>query len=188
MRPVAEIRADLEHPHVVPLLRTGLGDGPIGRLLRDVEPLLDDGDAERDGAQRECAELWDALDAARMVIDEAQAKIRGRDQAVAREQAAAVVVMASSVRSCDDCKGRTLAEMQARYLEVRQHRLSTAGLANDGLVVDTAGCPITTSELLTATRHEIADVTLAAVTLANLLGVTVEACIAEKTEADRGRG
>jgi hypothetical protein len=35
MRPVAEIRADLEHPHVVPLLRTGLGDGPIGRLLRD---------------------------------------------------------------------------------------------------------------------------------------------------------
>jgi len=29
---------------------------------------------------------------------------------------------------------------------------------------------------------------LATVTLANMLGVTVEECIAEKTEADRGRG
>lgn len=37
-------------------------------------------------------------------------------------------------------------------------------------------------------RHEIADVVLAAVTLASMLGVTVEQCIAEKTEADRGRG
>jgi hypothetical protein len=39
-------------------------------------------------------------------------------------------------------------------------------------------------------RHEIADVVLAATTLAGMLpgDVTVEACIAEKTEADRGRG
>jgi hypothetical protein len=39
-------------------------------------------------------------------------------------------------------------------------------------------------------RHEIADVVLAATTLAGMLpgDVTVEACIDEKTEADRGRG
>ena len=35
---------------------------------------------------------------------------------------------------------------------------------------------------------ELADVVLSAVTLANMLGVTIEYCIAEKTEADRGRG
>ncbi len=39
-----------------------------------------------------------------------------------------------------------------------------------------------------AARHEVADVVLSAVTLANILGVTVEDCIDEKTEADRGRG
>jgi NTP pyrophosphatase (non-canonical NTP hydrolase) len=108
-----------------------------------------------------------------------------------------------------------LAKLQARYVEVRQHTLSTDGLpfyeaiyaqadyvldearelesaaedlANVPLVTDETGRPLTAEELLTATRHEIADVVLAAVTLANILGVTVEACIVEKTEADRGRG
>lgn len=37
-------------------------------------------------------------------------------------------------------------------------------------------------------RHELADVVLSATVLARYLGTTVEACIAEKTEADRGRG
>lgn len=37
-------------------------------------------------------------------------------------------------------------------------------------------------------RHELADVVLSAAVLARYLGTSVEACIAEKTEADRGRG
>lgn len=43
MRSVDEIRADLEHPHSAALTAfhsTTIGDGPIGRLLRDVQPLL----------------------------------------------------------------------------------------------------------------------------------------------------
>lgn len=37
-------------------------------------------------------------------------------------------------------------------------------------------------------RHELADVVLSAAVLARYLRTTVETCIAEKTEADRGRG
>ena len=37
-------------------------------------------------------------------------------------------------------------------------------------------------------RLELADVVLACATLARYLDTTVEECIAEKTEADRGRG
>jgi hypothetical protein len=97
-----------------------------------------------------------------------------------------------------------LAELQDRYLEVRRHTLSTAGLTGDlrllaqaHYVRDEADELVDAVEDLFApanvdvmecVRHEIADVVLAAVTLANIVGVTVEACIVEKTEADRGRG
>lgn len=110
----------------------------------------------------------------------------------------------------------TLAELHACYLEVRQHTLSTANLdylpklraqaryvrgeANElsDSVADYCDALLLaryesvpeafTVDELAHVRHEIADVTLATVTLANIVGVTVEACIAEKTEHDRGRG
>lgn len=98
----------------------------------------------------------------------------------------------------------TLAELQQRYLEVRQHTLSIDGkpwteavLAQARYVVGEAKeLDDAVNDLFAPAnvdvgqciRHEIADVVLATVTLANLLGVTVEACIAEKTEHDRGRG
>jgi NTP pyrophosphatase (non-canonical NTP hydrolase) len=217
MRPVAEIRADLEHPHTAALTAlhsTTIGDGPIGRLLRDVEPLAERLAAlysqlaaaifERDDAQRECAELWDALDAARMVIDEAQAKIRSRDQARARAQAVDVVA------------GADLAAKLALYLATRQHTLSTADLTGADQWCAEASYVVGEADELhkaidqlcaleegpadqadddqwdaaqRAVRHELADVVLAATALAGMLpgGVTIEACIAEKTEADRPR-
>jgi chromosome segregation ATPase len=57
----------------------------VGQLRRELE-----------ATQQECAELHDALEGARMVIDEVQAKIRGRDQAAARDQVAAVVEAATA--------------------------------------------------------------------------------------------
>jgi NTP pyrophosphatase (non-canonical NTP hydrolase) len=253
MRSEAEIRADLEHPHTAALTAlhsTTVGDGPIGRLLRDVEPLLDRctfAEQFADETGQDSADLWDAVDKARAVCDDALANIRRRGQAKAWAQAEAAVVIATSARSCDDCKGRpniwcswctqpppgfafghvlpgpgpaqaghvTLAEMQANYLEVRQHTLSTAGLPHPEKIYDQVeyvidearelksaiedltskwgvedetGRKLTLRELLTAVRHEIADVVLATVTLASYFGLAVEDCIAEKTEADRGRG
>lgn len=105
-----------------------------------------------------------------------------------------------------DDEAPTLAQRQARYLAVRQHTLSTDGMDYDEAIVAQAEYVLgEAAELFVAvkrqevntftpgqtawhTRHEIADVVLATVTLANLLGVTVEDCIDEKTEADRGRG
>lgn len=101
----------------------------------------------------------------------------------------------------------TLAELQQRYLEVRQHTPSTAGLPLDEKLIAQARYVLCeTWELLDAVeglavvdrlaqagaragvRHEIADVVISATVLAGYLGTSVEACIAEKTEADRGRG
>jgi hypothetical protein len=104
-----------------------------------------------------------------------------------------------------------LAEFLAHYLDVRQHTLSTAHLTGsqqldaeamyvrgeaeelESAVTVLIEHPATVGyrpELLRGVRHEIADVVLAATALAGMLPgpVTVEACIAEKTEADRGRG
>lgn len=108
-----------------------------------------------------------------------------------------------------------LAEALDTYLTTRQHTLSTAHLSGfDQLLAEADyvfgearelrdavrelallhdGSLRTEPEravLWTHVRHEIADVVLAATTLAGMLpgDVTVEACIAEKTEADRGRG
>jgi NTP pyrophosphatase (non-canonical NTP hydrolase) len=88
-----------------------------------------------------------------------------------------------------------LAALHAHYLTERQHaiRSTTPGtqaryvLGEAQELVDsmtTTGQP----RYFTATCWEIADVVLAAVTLAKMLGVTVEGCIAAKTAADRGRG
>lgn len=95
-----------------------------------------------------------------------------------------------------------LAALHARYLELRQHTLSTDGMDFDEAVEAQAAYVLgEAAELAVSckggtggwgvsrhTRCEIADVALSLVTLANLLGVTVEDCIAEKTEEDRGRG
>lgn len=111
-----------------------------------------------------------------------------------------------------------LAAALARYLEVRQHTLSTAHLTGlDQLVAEARYVRGEATELRDAVddyvaarnfaqfeadpesfgvgelrdvRYEIADVVLAATCLAGMLpgDVTVEACIAEKTEHDRGRG
>lgn len=96
-----------------------------------------------------------------------------------------------------------LAAQQANYLAVRQHTLSTDGMEHEAAIEAQALYVLgEAAELHVACkhstdgwggtakhwRHEIADVVLATVTLANILGVTVEDCIAEKTEADRGRG
>lgn len=108
-----------------------------------------------------------------------------------------------------------LAGQLARYLETRQHTLSTAhlpyrekllgeaeyvlGEAGElrdamvdlfaGLVIEQADGTVTVSDgRLRHVRHELADVVLAATVLAGFLDTTIEACIAEKTELDRGRG
>lgn len=103
-----------------------------------------------------------------------------------------------------------LKALHAHYITERQHKPSTDGLplavaatrqaeyiigeAQElcDAVNDRLHPPLLTADALAETRaavrKEIADVVLATVTLANLLGVTVEDCIAEKTAADRGRG
>jgi NTP pyrophosphatase (non-canonical NTP hydrolase) len=98
----------------------------------------------------------------------------------------------------------TLAEQLENYLTVRQHTLSTAHLSGaDQFIAEAEYILGEAQELLDAVndlfmpatvdvmacvRHELADVVLAATCLAGMFGVTVEDCIAEKTEADRGRG
>lgn len=112
----------------------------------------------------------------------------------------------------------TLADRQRRYLKVREHTLSTAAIVTLDRFVEQARYVLgEAGELryavrdyvlaldaaqfeddpaafavdeLQHVRHEIADVVLAATALAGMLpgGVTVERCIDEKTEADRGRG
>jgi NTP pyrophosphatase (non-canonical NTP hydrolase) len=106
----------------------------------------------------------------------------------------------------------SLADMLANYLTVRQHTLSTAHLTGaDQLRSEAEYVRGEARELvgevavlcdrlgrggareataLKRVRHELADVVLAATALAGMLpgGATVEDCIAEKTEADRGRG
>jgi hypothetical protein len=112
--------------------------------------------------------------------------------------------MSSPVRS-------DLAALQAKYLAVREHTLSTAHLTGrEQLEAEAEYVYGEARELRDAVldwvardepwdaagvfethiRHELADHVLSAATLANMLpgDVTIEACIAEKTEADRGRG
>lgn len=104
-----------------------------------------------------------------------------------------------------------LAAQLANYLAARQHTLSTAHLTGmeqllaeaayvrdeaqelyDAMVAlaDAAEHGMSTRLHMRDVRHEVADVALSVTALAGMLpgGVTVEACIAEKTEADRGRG
>ena len=110
-------------------------------------------------------------------------------------------VVSSSTR--EEGETTTLAELHARYLAARQHTLSTDGMDRDAAIEAQALYVLgEASELHAACKHgtggwggtarhwrcEIADVVLATVSLANILGVTVEDCIAEKTEEDRGRG
>lgn len=107
----------------------------------------------------------------------------------------------------------SLASLHTHYLAVRQHTLSTDGLPlpdqirAEGEYVEGEARELREAAAYLAAevdvpkhpadaildahrhvRHEIADVVLAATTFAKILGVTVEQCIAEKTEADRGRG
>lgn len=106
-----------------------------------------------------------------------------------------------------------LATQLAWYLETRQHTLSTAhlphlaklrgeadyvrGEADElrdavchyvGLLTNPRGSNVGVEQAEAHVRHELADTVLAATVLAGFLGTTVEACIAEKTELDRGRG
>ncbi|HEX5347825.1 MAG TPA: hypothetical protein VFW64_12125 [Pseudonocardiaceae bacterium] len=96
------------------------------------------------------------------------------------------------------------------YLAARGHSLSTAALSGTGRLRSQAEYVLGEArELRDAVddaarqrpdvgddsagwwphaRHELADVVLAAAVLARYLDTTVEQCIAEKTEADRGRG
>jgi NTP pyrophosphatase (non-canonical NTP hydrolase) len=104
-----------------------------------------------------------------------------------------------------------LAGQLARYLEARQLTISTEHLTGVEQLLTGAKYVLgeaielhdavvalaeahergeVTAEHLRNVRHEIADVTLADAVLAGMMPgtITVEACIAEKTEADRGRG
>jgi NTP pyrophosphatase (non-canonical NTP hydrolase) len=108
-------------------------------------------------------------------------------------------------------EGLDLAGQLARYLEARQLTLSTSQLPGIEQLLAGAAYVLgeadelhravlalseahdrgeVTAEHLRNVRHEIADVTLADAVVAGMMPgtVTVEACIAEKTEADRGRG
>lgn len=104
-------------------------------------------------------------------------------------------------------KVTTMAERLAHYLAIRDHTLSTDGLdwasqlqGEADYVVGEAKELRDAIEALTGlkgdsyaalarhVRHEIADVALANAALAGIFGVSVESCIAEKTEADRDRG
>lgn len=94
----------------------------------------------------------------------------------------------------------TLEDRLVNYLTVRNHTLTTAHLSGKPqLVAEAKYVQGEANELVEAAealplggylkvRREIADVVLAATTMARYLGTTVEACIEEKTEADRGRG
>jgi hypothetical protein len=100
-------------------------------------------------------------------------------------------------------RNKTLAEMQSKYLAARGLTISTAGkpfmtamagqatyvLSEAKELYDAVSDLFATAnvDMAECIRHEIADVVLATVTLANIMCVTVEDCIAEKTEADRGR-
>lgn len=100
-----------------------------------------------------------------------------------------------------------MAAQLANYLKVREHTLSTAALMGDAQLLAEAVYVLGEArelhdavEALTRSnmdglsrcrehvRHEIADVALSNAALATMFNVTVEDCIAEKTEADRGRG
>ncbi|MEO7261558.1 MAG: hypothetical protein ABI047_09945 [Jatrophihabitantaceae bacterium] len=108
-------------------------------------------------------------------------------------------------------EGQDLAGQLAQYLEARQLTVSTAQLPGVeqllagaayvlGEAIELHDAVVALSEAhergevtaahLRDVRHEIADVILADTALAAMMPgtVTVEACIAEKTEADRGRG
>jgi NTP pyrophosphatase (non-canonical NTP hydrolase) len=85
----------------------------------------------------------------------------------------------------------TLKGQHARYLAEREHTVNqTTPLGQAEYVLGEASELVTAAEegVLTEIRNELADVVLACVTLADMLGVTVENCIAEKTIKDRGRG
>lgn len=98
----------------------------------------------------------------------------------------------------------SLADRHFRYLMLRRHALSTAGkpfrervraqadyITGEAIELSDAVMAYALSSTSASERavlHELADVVLAAVTLANYLGVSVEQCIELKTQADRGRG
>jgi len=123
----------------------------------------------------------------------------------------AVLAIVAEVRRLRSAAPVTLADLLERYLTERQHTINTAHLPylqkiraeadyvhgeseelRDAVLayVDALNgwSGPTVEEALAHVRHELADVVLAATVLAGFLGTTVEACIAEKTERDRGRG
>jgi NTP pyrophosphatase (non-canonical NTP hydrolase) len=82
-------------------------------------------------------------------------------------------------------------ESQARYALGEAHELVTAAHWYGNALLCAPGAELAPAEVenrLRAVRLEVADVVIATATLAAYLGTTVEACIAEKTEADRDRG
>jgi NTP pyrophosphatase (non-canonical NTP hydrolase) len=89
-----------------------------------------------------------------------------------------------------------LATLQAGYLAARQHTVNQDTPCGQAAYVLGEAAELAVAckraDALNGwpafVRHEIADVVLAVVTLANMLDLTVEDCIAEKTEHDRGRG
>lgn len=101
---------------------------------------------------------------------------------------------------------RDLAALAAGYLAARRHTLSTARLDAGARLIEQARYvrgevdelrealealvdePGPRESKLQHARHEVADVAISLAVLAGYLRTTVEACIAEKTNADRGRG
>lgn len=79
----------------------------------------------------------------------------------------------------------TAVREQARY--VRGEALEMQDAAEEWITVADGDYP-TSSAAAEHLSDEIADVALSLVTLANLFGFTVEACIALKTKRDRDRG
>jgi hypothetical protein len=84
-------------------------------------------------------------------------------------------------RSTTDPRSAVLAQADYVRTEVNELHDAVADWYADGEVGHEA-------KRLRPVRHEIADVVLAATRLARLVGTTVEDCIDEKTEHDRGRG
>lgn len=98
-----------------------------------------------------------------------------------------------------------LARLARNYLAARQHAISSKNAHEQARYVlgearELAEAmtnlvqyrpyrtPQQAADLRTNVEHEIADVAIALANLADMLGVTVEDCIAKKTEHDRGRG
>jgi hypothetical protein len=135
-RPVEEIRADLEHPHTAALTAlhsTTVGDGPIGRLLRDVEPLLHrlaSALADLERARIRCIDVSNYLWAhiGELHQDRADLSLE-RDAALART--AAVEAQLAGVRAL----AARLRDYHGGFDQIEQERKDIAEVIDDALAL-----------------------------------------------------